>query len=72
MHGLLLKLREILETPSLLETDDMKALELWDSLTVLSILAVIDEQFDVTIDEPELAMISTPLDLFALIQNRIS
>jgi acyl carrier protein len=70
MHDLLLKLREILETPGLLETDDMKVLELWDSLTVLSILAVIDEKFDVTIDEPELARINTPLDLFELIQSR--
>jgi acyl carrier protein len=72
MHDLLLKLREILETPGLLETDDMKVLELWDSLTVLSILAVIDEKFDVTIDEPELARINTPLDLYDLIQSRVA
>jgi acyl carrier protein len=72
MHDLLLRLREILETPGLLETDDMKVLELWDSLTVLSILAVIDEKFDVTIDEPELARINTPLDLYDLIQSRVA
>jgi acyl carrier protein len=71
MEKFLEKLSDILEVDLLLPTQDMKQLDLWDSLTVLSILAYIDEEFGVSVEAPELADIRTPTELFSLVQSKL-
>jgi acyl carrier protein len=71
MENFLRKLSDILEVELLLPSQDMKQLDLWDSLTVLSILAYIDQEFSVVIEAPELAEIRTPDELYNLVQSKL-
>jgi acyl carrier protein len=71
MENFLRKLSDILEVELLLPSQDMKQLDLWDSLTVLSILAYIDQEFGVVIEAPELAEIRTPDELYNLVQSKL-
>ena len=48
MNEFLKKLAEILELESVEETDDLKSFPQWDSLSVLSVIAMLDEQTKVT------------------------
>jgi|688.fasta_scaffold741415_2 acyl carrier protein len=71
MEKFLQKLSDILEVELLSPTQDMKQLDLWDSLTVLSILAYIDEEFGVTVEAPELADVKTATELYSLVQSKL-
>jgi acyl carrier protein len=71
MEKFLQKLSDILEVELLSPTQDMKQLDLWDSLTVLSILAYIDEEFGVTVEAPELADVKTATELYGLVQSKL-
>jgi len=48
-----------------------KELEEWSSLTALSIIAMIDEEYDVRIKGDEIRNSSTINDLFEIIKSRI-
>ncbi len=47
-----------------------KELEEWSSLTALSILSMIDEEYDVTIKGDDIRNASTINDLFLLVQSK--
>lgn len=57
---------EILETESVSTDADLADLG-WDSLSNLSFIAEVDEQFDVAIDAAELSEAATVADLVALV-----
>lgn len=48
---------------------DFKSLEEWSSLTALSIIAMVDEQFDITITGANLRSCKTIEELYNLIQS---
>jgi len=43
-----------------------------ESADLANLVARVEEQYDITIKESEIARINTPADLFAIIQQRIS
>ena len=45
--------------------------DVWDSLTVISTIALIDEHFDIAVDGGELAFCSSIANLLDTIQQRI-
>ncbi len=47
-----------------------KDLDIWDSLSVLVVIAMVDARFGVTINGDDLNKTTTVADLFALVQDR--
>jgi acyl carrier protein len=70
MEELLQMLAETLELQQVDDTYSLRENELWDSLSVLSVLAFIDERFGVSIESIELADVGTPKDLYELILKK--
>lgn len=50
---------------------DFKNIEGWDSLAALSIIAMIDEEFEIRITGSEMTKSKTIEDLYNLIRNRL-
>jgi acyl carrier protein len=59
------KLCDILETPDVKETDVLRDFEMWDSLTGLSIIAMADTLYGVTLPAVELKKLITVGELLA-------
>lgn len=57
------KLRDILETPEVKETDVLRDFEMWDSLAGLSVIAMADTLYGVTLPAVELRKLITVGDL---------
>ena len=72
MNTLYAKLAEILEVGIEEVSADtvLRDFELWDSLTVLSILAMLDQDYHVNILATDLVPVITVGDLAALVQSR--
>lgn len=49
--------------------DKFREYEEWDSLAYLSVIAMLDEEYDVQIEEAEFKKLQTVGDLFAVITN---
>ena len=49
---------------------DFKALEEWSSLSALSIIAMVDEEYDITLKGDDIKTSETIEDLFNLIQSK--
>jgi acyl carrier protein len=65
---------EILEAaPGSLKGDEvLPGMEGWDSLAVVSLIAMVDEQFDVTLSPKEIAKAGTVADLIGLLGGKIT
>lgn len=64
------KLEECLEVERELSLDEnFKELEEWDSLAVLTVLAMINEEYDVTISRDMLEKVNTVKELWGVIQE---
>ena len=48
------QLAEILEVETVKETDELMAFESWDSLTILSIIALVDESYGVPMSSEQI------------------
>lgn len=70
MEKLIEQMTEIFEIETVNDNDVLRSYELWDSLSVISLLAVLDTDFGVTIESEDLAEIVTVRDLFLLVQAR--
>jgi acyl carrier protein len=64
------KLSEILEVPEVKPDDVLKEFEAWDSLAVLSIIAMLGNQYGIRISAMELNTLHTVADLEALVSQR--
>lgn len=64
------KLLEILEVDEINPEDILIDFELWDSLTILSIIAMLDEDYKITLSAEELEECKTIADLDNLISER--
>ena len=47
-----------------------KSLEEWSSLTALSVIAMVDEEYDVTLKGDDIRDAETVEDLFKIVENR--
>ncbi len=66
------KLANILETDEVKSEDILKDFEEWDSLSVLSIIVMIDSDYGVTIFAKDIMKLKTIKDLFSYIQKKSS
>ena len=63
-------LAELLEVDNVNEDDLFESFDAWDSLTILSILAYADEEFNINITAQELMDSKTIIGLYDLIKSR--
>ena len=71
MDDFLVKLADILEEDSIQREDLLKKYPNWDSLGVLSVIAMVDECYSVTITADDLSITKTVGELQDLIQSRL-
>ncbi len=64
-------LKELLEEENINQSDVLTSFEAWDSLTILSIIASADEQFNVTINSKEILEANTVGGLIDLINSKM-
>jgi acyl carrier protein len=70
MNEFLTKIAEILEVDRVSETDELKAFSQWDSLSVLSVIAMVDAGYGVNLHASELAPVKSVGALWDLVQSR--
>ena len=68
MNEFLKKLAEILEVESVKETDDLKSFPQWDSLSVLSVIAMLDANYGVNLRAADLQETPSAGALWKLVQ----
>jgi acyl carrier protein len=61
---------EIFEVDSINPDDVLRDFELWDSLSVISLLAVLDETYGINIEATELVDVVTVANLFSFVEQR--
>jgi acyl carrier protein len=64
------QLIEIFEIDEISPKVVLRDLELWDSLSVISLLAVLDETYGINIEATELVDVVTVADLFLFTEQR--
>ena len=70
MNEFLMKIASILELDEVKETDDLKAFPQWDSLSVLSVIAMVDAGYNVNLHAADFGPIKSVGDLWNLVQSR--
>jgi acyl carrier protein len=70
MNEFLAKIASILEVGAVRETDELKAFPQWDSLSVLSVIAMLDASYGVNLRATDFGPIKSVGDLWALVQSR--
>ncbi|HPC61815.1 MAG TPA: phosphopantetheine-binding protein [Verrucomicrobiota bacterium] len=70
MDDFLKSIAAILEVPEVKETDDLKSFEQWDSLSVLSVIAMLDAKHGVNLKAADLAQVNSAGELWRLVQSR--
>ncbi len=63
---------EIFEIDDVQSDDVLREYELWDSLSVISLLAVLDEHYGINIEADDLAEIETAGELMSFVEQRRS
>lgn len=67
MNEFLNGLASILEVEAVKETDDLKAFPQWDSLALLSVIAMLDAKYGVNLRAADLGPVQSAGDLWALV-----
>jgi acyl carrier protein len=70
MNEFLAKIAGILEVEAVKESDDLKAFPQWDSLAVLSVIAMLDSTYGLNLHAADFEPIRTAGDLWNLVQSR--
>jgi acyl carrier protein len=70
MNEFLNKIALILEVAEVKETDELKAFSQWDSLSVLSVIAMLDANYGVNLRAADFEQITTAGDLWNLVQSK--
>jgi acyl carrier protein len=70
MNDFLKKLAETLEVPEVKETDRLKDFAQWDSLAVLSVIAMLDAAYNVNLRAADFQTVNSAAELFAIVQSR--
>lgn len=64
------ELANILDVQRVMNEDRLRSFDNWDSLTILSICAMVDARFHVSLNAAELGSLETVGDLAALVARR--
>ena len=59
-----------LELPAVVGTDDLKAFPQWDSLAVLSVIAMLDANYGVNLHAADFQTVNSAGDLWTLVQSK--
>lgn len=70
METFLSKLAVCLETDTVSPDVLLRSFEVWDSLTALSIISMVQRDYRVALSADDLRSVATPNDLWALIESR--
>jgi acyl carrier protein len=70
MNEFLKNIADVLEVEKLNETDKMNDFPQWDSLSVLSTIALIGSSYGINLTAAELRAAKTAGDIWALVQSR--
>ena len=70
MNEFLSKIAGILEVDHVRETDELKSFSQWDSLSVLSVIAMLDASYGVNLQAADLAPVKSAGDLWQLVEAR--
>jgi acyl carrier protein len=70
MNEFLKKLAEILEVGEVKESDELKTFPQWDSLAVLSVIAMLDANHGVNLRAADFTPINSAADLWNLVQSK--
>ena len=70
MNKLFSQLAEILETDEITSTSKLQGFEAWDSLSRLSIIALVHRDYGVSLVSSDFGPVATAEDLAALITSR--
>ena len=70
MNEFLTKIANILEVDDVKEADELKAFPQWDSLSVLSVIAMLDASYGVNLRAADFGTIKNIGDLWRLVQSR--
>jgi len=70
MNEFLKKIASILEVDDVKGTDEFKAFPQWDSLSVLSVIAMLDASYGINLRAADFGPIRTAGDLWNLVQSR--
>jgi acyl carrier protein len=70
MNEFLKKLSEILEVSQVNEADQLKAFPQWDSLAVLSVIAMLDANYGVNLRAADFGPVNSAADLWTLVQSK--
>jgi acyl carrier protein len=70
MNEFLKRIAEIIEEDDVKETDELKAFAQWDSLSVLSVIAMLDAKYGVNLRAVDFEPVTTVGDLWNLVQSR--
>jgi len=70
MNEFLKKLAEILEAGEVKETDALKDFPQWDSLAVLSVIAMLDANYGVNLRAADFGPVNSAADLWNLVQSK--
>jgi acyl carrier protein len=70
MENFLNQMAELLEVDSVNAQDEITSFDAWDSLTSLSIIALCDEEYSVTISAQDILNANTLEGLYKLIQSK--
>ena len=72
MNDFLKSIAGILEVENVKETDDLKAFPQWDSLAVLSVIAMLDANYGVNLRAADFGPVASVGDLWKLVQAKKS
>jgi acyl carrier protein len=70
MDEFLRKTASILEVDEVKESDDLKAFSQWDSLAVLSVIAMLDSDYGVNLRASDFEPVKSAGDLWRLVEAR--
>jgi acyl carrier protein len=70
MNEFLSKIASILEVEKVSESDELKAFPQWDSLSVLSVIAMLDANYSLNLRAADFATVKSIGDLWMLVQSR--
>ncbi len=70
MTEFLKKIAGILEVENVNDTDELRAFPQWDSLSVLSVIAMLDGSYGVNLRAADFAPVKTAADLWNVVQTK--
>jgi acyl carrier protein len=72
MNEFLQKIAQILEVGQVAEADDLKGFPQWDSLAVLSVIAMLDADYGVNLKASDFGEVKSVGDLWRLVESKRS